>query len=329
MICVLQQTLIEVRASLASDSFQATFHSRWGHLRDPHVRALAWLITAPDLLDPRAPQWRGKIASLPIDETIDNWLGTIDAAPEALHAFLALSEFERLGRYAEKLLAYYFAWQGTLVAHGVQVRTERNLTVGEFDFLLRDGAALVHWEFATKLYLLEGSADADFFVGPNLADSLDAKMHKILERQLSLGHHPDARALLPGPIARAQALIKGWLFYHRSDQPSQAMGVSPDHCRGFWCAFAETDTLEADAFVVLSRLSWLAPMQTGREQTMSKSQLIAALTAHFAIDSSPVVIATMATRGDLAQEIARGFIVPDDWRERAGERAQRAFIAAK
>ncbi len=43
---------------------QDGFHRRWGHLRDPHVRTLAWLLTAPDLLDLQAPQWRGLIATL-------------------------------------------------------------------------------------------------------------------------------------------------------------------------------------------------------------------------------------------------------------------------
>ncbi|HEX7634981.1 MAG TPA: DUF1853 domain-containing protein, partial [Noviherbaspirillum sp.] len=45
-------------------SHQAQFHRRWNHLNDPHVRTLAWLLDAPDLLDPQAPQWQGRIASI-------------------------------------------------------------------------------------------------------------------------------------------------------------------------------------------------------------------------------------------------------------------------
>ncbi len=33
------------------DSYQAAFHRRWGHLRRARVRALAWLLDSPDLLD--------------------------------------------------------------------------------------------------------------------------------------------------------------------------------------------------------------------------------------------------------------------------------------
>jgi hypothetical protein len=34
-----------------ASTFQQQFHARWHCLRDPHVRALAWLLDAPDLLD--------------------------------------------------------------------------------------------------------------------------------------------------------------------------------------------------------------------------------------------------------------------------------------
>ena len=48
-------------------SCQERFHRRWHWLTDPHVRALAWLIDAPSLLDPAAPQWAGRIAELASD----------------------------------------------------------------------------------------------------------------------------------------------------------------------------------------------------------------------------------------------------------------------
>ncbi|MEC5216224.1 hypothetical protein RCH09_001167 [Actimicrobium sp. GrIS 1.19] len=314
--------------NLGSESFQTQFHARWSDLHNPHVRALAWLITSPDLLDPAAAQWRGKIAHLIPPPDVDAWLAGLERDPAILLDALALRPFERLGRYAEKLLAFHFQQHGTLVAHGVQVRTDKNETVGEFDYLLRDGEALVHWELATKLYLLEGSRDSDYFVGPNLADTLGLKMSKILDRQLALGLHASAQVHLPEPIARAQALIKGWLFYHGDDQPAARLGLMPDHCRGFWCALEEARQLEADRFVVLTRLAWLAPLQVTLAQTLDKAGLRAALQAHFAVDSMPVVVALLRQDGGLAQETARGFVVPDDWRERAGQRAQRSFIAA-
>ncbi len=309
------------------DSFQACFHARWSSLHDPHVRALAWLIDAPDLLDSGAPQWRGKITTLPPNPLLAGWLSALDNDPSRLKQYLALRPFERLGRYAEKLLAFYFLHLGTLVAHGVQVH-EGDRTVGEFDYLLRDGGALVHWEFATKLYLLESSASGDHFVGPNLADTLLAKMGKILDRQLALGQHPAARAQLPAPIDRAQALIKGWLFYHGDDLPPPSLGLHPAHCRGWWCTLAEVAQIEPSGSLILSRLDWLAPQQAAAEKILDGHQTRLALQAHFSVDPMPVVVARMQMVGAVAREVSRGFVVPDDWRERAGQRAQRSFIAA-
>lgn len=314
---------------MSSPDFQARFHRRWQHLRDPDVRALAWLLDAPGLLDPDAPQWLGRVASLGPHAADDAaaWLAHLDRDPSQLRSHLALQPMTRLGRYAEKLLAYYFAHQGTLVANGVQVRAGKDGTIGEFDFLLREGDALVHWEFATKLYLLEASGagtEADYFVGPNLADTLGLKMRKIFGRQLSLAGHPAAQAYLPQPVARAQALVKGWLFYHDDGALSpHPADVASGHCRGFWCALSEARRLGADRYLILPRLRWLAPAQALPEETIDRATLLDQLSAHFLQDSMPVLVALLRLDGDRAYEVERGFIVPDDWSSRAGDRVRR------
>src|SRR3569833_1251619 len=121
-----------------TECFLVLFLLRWCLLQEPHVRALAWLLDAPDLLDSKAPRWQGKIASLQRNsgERAASWLAELDRAPAALHAYLDVQAFSRLGRYAEKLLAFYFEHLGFLVAHGLQVRSENNRAIGEFDFLL-------------------------------------------------------------------------------------------------------------------------------------------------------------------------------------------------
>lgn len=318
------------------NNFQSEFEDKCGHLHDPHVRDLAWLLDSPNLLDATAPQWQGKIASL-FDhrgEEVDTWLAALDKAPQALHALIASHGFARLGRYSELLMAHFLRERGILHAHGVQVRADKNGTIGEFDFLLyRDEAKqtrqLHHWEFATKFYLLEpngGDRNADFLVGPNLADTLGAKMRKILDRQLALSAHPAAVTFLPRPVDRAQALIKGWLFYHPDDHLSvQEMarnGISLEHCRGYWRALAELDALSGDCFAILPRLSWMAPARLPVKDCLSKSALAEALYAHFASDDQPVMIATLQVQGEFAIEVERGFIVPNDWRKRASDFVQ-------
>jgi hypothetical protein len=330
-------------------AFQAQFRQRHGHLRDPHVRALAWLLTAPNLFDPLAPRWHGAIAIL--DGSVDGvhcdaWLAALDADPSALHAAVEARPTARLGRYAEKLLEFYLQWHGRLYAANIQIRAGAKATIGEFDYLLHDtgatnnandsaGAALIHWEFATKFYLLESqrsTPQADCFVGPNLADTLGAKMTKIMDRQLQLSRHPAAEAYLPLPVSHAQALVKGWLFYRESavDLPA-AMGVAADHCRGFWCTAGElADDPQYDnaTYAILPRLQWLAPAQLPMASTLTPDRLQSALAASFAIDPAPVLIAVMEPSMDKeneaggggAVEVSRGFIVPDNWRALAAER---------
>lgn len=311
----------------AALTFQHRFHARWNHLTDPHVRTLAWLLDAPDLLDAHAEQWHGRIATLgPMTRATEEWLRAIDRAPASLHAYLDLHPYTRLGRYAEKLMAFYLEHQGILVAHGVQVRAGKGETVGEFDFLVKQGEVLVHWEFATKLYLLESSGQgrhADYFVGPNLADTLGAKIRKIMDRQLSLSQHPAAQIHLPQPVAYAQALVKGWLFYHGETPRDLPQGIASEHCFGFWCALDELDRLGGEHYLVLPRLSWLSPARSECEQVVHREQLHAALNSHFGASGVPVLVSVMERSGGEMLEVDRGFIVPDDWHSRAEERAAR------
>ncbi|HEY1149640.1 MAG TPA: DUF1853 family protein [Pseudoduganella sp.] len=325
-------------AKPASTTYQARFRRTWGHLTRPHVRALAWLLDSPDLLDRQSPYWQNQIATLgPITPQVANWLADLDADPSPIELALGNRFYSRLGLYAEKLMAFYFAHQGVLAAHGLQVRAARNETVGEFDFLLREDGLMRHIEFATKFYLLDGPPDPGKFnhlVGPNLADTLGLKMRKIFEHQLQLAQHPAALALLSEPVALAQALVKGWLFYEEGREwPIE--GVSPDHCRGHWRTLSAQATAIGEQFVVMPRLQWLAPLKIAAARPapdatqlpptpapLSRDALLQTLAEKFAADTSPVMVATVEEEGGWLVEVERGFVVPDDWRTRARVRRE-------
>ncbi|PJD00512.1 DUF1853 domain-containing protein [Janthinobacterium sp. BJB1] len=300
----------------AGGTFQVRFEQRWGHLTQPRVRALAWLLDSPDLLDPASVHWGGRIASLPaVTPAVAAWLAALQDDPSPLDAALGSRFYSRLGLYAEKLLAFYFAQQGILAAHGLQVQVNRNDTVGEFDFLLHDGDELRHWEFATKFYLLEGAPDPGVFnhlIGPNLADTLGLKMRKILDKQLALSRHPAAQGLLAQPVRAAQALVKGWLFYALGTAPGMD-GISQDHGHGFWCTPAQ---LPAQRYVVLPRLQWLAPFK-GREAAVLD---VDALRAQLFDLAQPLMVATVDTIEGWEVERTRGFVVPPDWTQQAAAR---------
>ncbi len=313
--------------------FQSCFEQRWGHLTRPHVRALAWLLDAPDLLDPSSPHWQGRIASLgPVTPAVAKWLAGLEADPSALDAALGQRFYSRLGLYAEKLMAFYFAQHGTLVAHGLQVRAARNDTVGEFDFLLRDGGRLLHWEFATKFYLLDAQAALEHgrfngLIGPNLADTLGAKMRKIFDKQLTLASHPAAQPLLPQPVDAAQALVKGWLFYPAGDVPA-LNGISQPHCHGFWMTLAQSAQLSGARYRLMPRLDWLAPLKTPAGTALSGDELQGALREQMAAVPAPVMVAEVEEVAGWLVERRRGFVVPDDWCAQAAARRQAGVLPA-
>src|SRR5450830_886795 len=316
--------------------YQLQFQRRWAGLRDPHVRALAWLLEAPDLLDVHAARWSGRIATLgPLSEMDVTWLHALDRNPRDLYVLINAQPSARLGRYAEKLLTFYLQETGRLIAHNVQVRNGPNNTIGEFDFIVHDKqrTGAVHWEFATKFYLLEShqaEMQAEAFVGPNLADSLGAKMDKIMQQQLKLAEHPAAAQYLQQPVTHAQALVKGWLFYR--DEAAAAtplpagLGVAREHCHGFWCALSALDLSLAEHYLVLPRLEWLAPALSPLSRALSGEQLRQVVLLCFAETQAPVLIAVCDRDGDMVVERQRGFIVPDDWQEKAAQRVQHALV---
>ncbi|WP_050466925.1 DUF1853 family protein [Herbaspirillum chlorophenolicum] len=348
--------MADARECPASVNCQARFHERWPALRDPHARALAWLLDAPDLMAADAPCWEGRIATLgPVGEEVAAWLRALEQDPQLnrqLHDYMARQPSARLGRYAEKLLGFYLQQRRQLVAANLQVRNHgaTRETLGEFDFLVRrphidSGNGLEHWEFATKFYLLEqvspqsdpsGELPPDAFVGPNLADSLGRKMRKIMQQQLMLSRHPAAAGVLPEPVVSAQALVKGWLFYREplSSLPP-VMGISADHCHGFWSDAAALRERYAEQsgqlhFLLLPRLEWLAPARADIGRTLGMDALQEQLAERFNAEPAPVMLAVCRGpeegEGSDVFEIGRGFIVPDGWQQRAAEHVRHAVI---
>lgn len=317
--------------------YQSEFHRQWQHLRNQHVRALAWMLTAPVLLEVGAQIWQGKVATVPVKDTraLSAWLSALDSNPTALLDLLQQQASRRLGLYAETLFEFYLKSHDLLHAHGLQVHHKGANTIGEFDFLMQTERGLEHWELATKFYLYHPGARADDalltadlydYLGPNLADSLGAKLNKIMGQQLSLSAHPLAQAILPGKIRRAQALVLGWLFYRDSTlsvqvagTEEQCAGLNRFHCRGSIWTASEIAALDFKQALVLDRLVWLAPAQTDMGETLSKANIEEILEKHLENSASPVMLALMQENQAYMQEYQRGMVVPDDWFARANE----------
>jgi hypothetical protein len=88
---------------------------------------------------------------------------------------------------------------------------------------------------------------------------------------------------------------------------------------------SELEQVEGERFLILPRLQWLPPFRAASATWMlDRAQLVAELSDHFATSGTPVLVAVVRDNRVGAQgaivETERGFIVPDDWRERAGAR---------
>jgi uncharacterized protein len=286
-----------------------------------------------------------------------SWLTQLDRNPAGLadlHATLGAARLTRLGFYAETLLVWYLSHGPAprLVAANVALR-RAGRTLGECDFLVQtnDGRRL-HWELAVKCYLhagLQGEASSRLadYVGPNLRDRFDLKFAHLLNHQLRLSTREEFTSLgFEGPWL-AQMFVKGWLFYHVGKGVGTPPGDPPElaaqHGRGWWVTQADwadfADREAVQGWSVLPRLAWLAPRRLGPEAAQpdgASGQLEIAT-------NSPAARATIATPVDFATlfanltrahepvmvgafiadgrggyvERSRGFIVPDDWPERA------------
>jgi len=280
--------------------------------RDVTVRDLAWLLFSPDLLDAGragAPLARPMSSGGERDATIE-WLDSLDRDPAALHAEVRRPPLKLLGLYAESLLEYFIAHgpHTRLIAANVPLRAS-GLTLGEVDFLLENARGeRLHWELAVKFYLhIGGDGGIDTlanFVGPNLQDRFDIKHGRLLRHQLGLSARDEFASLgFEGPW-RAELLVKGRLFYRDlpASPPSELAG---DHLRGWWKTVSEwRESAGDEVCAVLPRLDWLAERDSSTAEQVSVENL-----------SSPLMVATYDP--DTGRERSRGFIVPDDWPERA------------
>jgi uncharacterized protein len=305
------------------------------HFHDPAVRDLAWLLFSPDLL---SASRAGAPLACPVatgaerDATLV-WLAALDRDPAELHAQVHKPSLTRLGFYAEALLEYFLRHgpHARLIAANVPLRTAER-TLGEVDFLLENQRGeRLHWELAVKFYLHVGegeeAATLARYVGPNLQDRFDLKHARLLNHQLVLSERDEFASLgFEGPW-RAELFVKGRLFY-RDGEPGLALNPPPelagDHLRGWWKTASEWRDSKADGlFAPLPRLGWLAERTLLAQEREGLGEQTAVLSERVETLASPIMVAQYehaeCATGVLWREHSRGFIVPDEWPERAAD----------
>lgn len=275
----------------------------------PALRDLAFLLTSP------APWDSGRNLSPAqlLGPQGHALLAELEENPAPLSHWLAQQPCQRLGHYAERLLAFWFqlAPHIELVAANVPVREAGGRTIGEFDFLIRLDGVPLHVETASKFYLQLGHG-ADTLVGPSLRDAWPLKAAK-LQEQLQLARHPAAARVLPPGFAgcASAARLAGWFFYAGTPAAPVAP-LAPEQLQGWisplqqpWPSFSS-----GGRWIWLSRLGWLAPARVEqgmvREQDSLRQELLQA--------AVPQLVAELLPVGDgYWEEVARGFVVPPGW----------------
>ena len=301
-------------------------------LANPQVRALAWLIGSPGLLEAQGEQvvtddW----CHAALAEAAP-WLLALDREPQPLLDFLAQRTSRRVGRLAESLLSFWLRRRAgvELLAENLAVRGEQR-TLGEFDFIFREPgqAQATHWETAVKFYLFRPEIGGlAGYAGPAGEDLLAAKAGRIFTRQLALGASPEgatALAALGVSTLRTRAWVKGWLFYPLGQAATPAAGTNPAHAHGWWLRHApgwERELQAGRRYAILPRLDWLVwPWSAAEDETLSIAGLAAAVDLRMAAAGESLLVVEMEAEikaGIKAEEgcwreSSRGFIVPATW----------------
>ena len=120
-------------------------------------------------------------------------------------------------------------------------------------------------------------------------------------------------------LDRAQAFIKGYLFYHVSTAGRVAIdGISAAHQWGWWLRHKEAKLPQASAdnrWIIQPRLRWLAPVRFADDAgVMASATLEAVLDAHFGASSEALLVIELVREASCGwRETARGFVVCSTW----------------
>lgn len=295
--------------------------------KHPRVRDLAWIIGSPVLLKPDSstqPSVSDPECSEFFSQALPH-LEALDADPTPLVDFLEKLPGHRVGRYFEALTNYWLRNISSyeVVTNNLQL-IQGKQTIGEIDFLFRQNDKLIHWEAAVKYYLqLEPGCEPKEYIGPNTADNLASKLHRLFDKQLPRST-PENLTRALGPLADIEnlernAFIKGWLFYRNfNDTNRQEPDIlNPGHLKGFWLRHGEDALPHSNPharWALLAKPYWLAPkVCTEPETLITRIQLEQLLENHFASRQSPLLVAQLEPSSSGYQEVLRGFVVPPVW----------------
>jgi hypothetical protein len=176
---------------------------------------------------------------------------------------------QKLGHLYEDALAVLLeaSPRFDLLAKSLQIRTDVHTTVGELDFLVRDGRSgpLIHLELATKFYLAVEGESGLLLPGPDARDNYFKKLQRLREHQLTLAknYREDLPERYRDEEIVTRQLIYGCLFDHvHAHAPAAPDFIHPDCRRGRWLSVDECAAYfpAGTRFQIIPKSLWPVPL---------------------------------------------------------------------
>ncbi|WP_018623325.1 DUF1853 family protein [Kangiella aquimarina] len=285
-------------------------------MQDKHrIQAdLDWLINSPDFLSVASVNELHSGNLLNANQLLVNVVGESDS--------FRFEPTHRLGVYFEQLWHHLIRSNPSyeLIRSNQQVIINKQ-TLGEFDSIIESHHAkeTVHCELAVKFYLQIGSGEEMAnWVGPNLRDRFDRKFKRLLSHQLALSSKVEVKAWLEQQqlvIDQSALLTRGRLFYAIQNFLNQTYThpaeVATDHLKGFWATHEEFNSYREQnnfEWYQLPRMYWLSELTENDYPEVKKLGRL-----------NQEQLATIVGMQN-GKEVVRGFVVTDEWLQRARQR---------
>ena len=287
------------------------------------VRALAWAISSPNIIDTTAQ------LPFPSDDEMAarfherrTWFDALDKNPSPLVEYVQTHGNWRVGIQFETLISFYLTHHPgyTLLARNLQVYAEKQ-TLGAFDYIVRNSRGLVeHWEVAVKFYLRSTTARHwAAWLGPNRRDRLDIKVTRMRDHQLPLSDTDAGRRALANIGVCSPPIHVAWLkgalftpFRHEVLVPPNSGTGQPS---GIWLQRQEQDEFvrrhPGAMWFRRDKPDWLGSSRQLRAHCLDHQSWLKQ--AHSQPDFAPEMWSLMKPDGPMYQEEMRVFLVADDW----------------
>ncbi len=288
-------------------------------IRNQTNRDLAWLLTAPSLLNPSYQHPHQLSNPLTHEQTQVLLEALADATKTSFE-----STSRRLGHYAEDLIIHWLKHIENKSMHaGIQINDDDKRSIGEFDILFENNQKWHWWELSTKFYCLhQDESELGQWIGPNSQDNFGRKYDHLFNQQLHLIEHPAAQAFLEQQHIKQcerAAFFKGYLFKQTNQTISNLHpAINPD-THFYWYTFIDAldeipQQQSSSRYIRVPRMQWISPvvLEPRTEGLMSHKHLLNELRDK--PPEGPRLFVELAPDSDgWWCECNRGFVMPINW----------------